>query len=67
MNNDVPWIVQMIIAWLPFLALIALAMWITRQVRKCLMTRDGRSLADVFGDLAHETKRATDAKTPTAG
>jgi len=48
------------IAWLPFLALMALGWWIGRPLRRGLFTKDGRSLADVLDELARELKRRND-------
>jgi hypothetical protein len=50
----------LIIAWLPFLALMALGWWIGRPLRRGLFTKDGRSLADVLDELARELKRRND-------
>jgi len=33
-----------------------------RQMRKCMTTADGRSLAQVFDDLAKEAKRTNDLR-----
>jgi hypothetical protein len=59
MNNDVPWYVSLIISWLPFLILIGAITWHGRQVRKSMTTSDGRSLAQVFDDVAQEMRRAS--------
>ena len=59
-DSDVPWRVSLIIAWLPFLALMALGWWIGRPLRRGLFTKDGRSLADVLDELARELKRRND-------
>jgi hypothetical protein len=60
MNNDVPWWVSLIVAWLPFLVLIGTALWMIATLRATLRTRDGRSLADVMADHAREMQRAND-------
>ena len=60
MNNDVPWWVSLIVAWLPFLVLIGTALWMGATLRATLRTRDGRSLAQVVDDHARELQRAND-------
>lgn len=61
-NNDVPWYLSLVVSFLPlFLFFIAVA-WHGRQVRKSLTTKDGRSLAQVFDDLAREVRRFNDGR-----
>ena len=57
MTDNVPWWASLIISWLPFLLYWAMFWWFGRQVRKSLTTQDGRSLADVFAEIAQEMKR----------
>jgi hypothetical protein len=51
------WVISLIIAWLPFLMILGMAWYIGRQVRRGLMTQDGRSIADVMVEIADELKR----------
>jgi hypothetical protein len=51
------WIISAIISWLPFFMIIAMAWYVGRQVRRGLVTRDGRSLAEVIAQLTDEIKR----------
>jgi hypothetical protein len=60
MTNDVPWYVSLIISFLPLALGCGAIAWHGRQVRKSMTTSDGRSLAQVFDDLAREMKRAND-------
>jgi len=60
------WAINLILVWLPFVIFIAAVMWHARQMRKCLTSSDGRSMADAFGDLARELKRANDLRSPPA-
>jgi hypothetical protein len=57
MNNEVPWYVSLIVAFLPFFMFFIAAIWHGRQIRKCLTTLDGRSLAQVFDNIAQEVRR----------
>ena len=43
-ESEVPWYVSLIIAWLPFLGLMALGWYIGRPLRRGLFTKDGRSI-----------------------
>jgi hypothetical protein len=62
MNNEVPWYVSLIVAFLPFFMFFVAAMWHGRQIRKSLTTEDGRSLAQVFDELAREVRRFNDGR-----
>jgi hypothetical protein len=62
MNNDVPWYVSLIVSWLPLLIPMVAIAWHGRQVRKSMTTSDGRSLAQVFADIAREMRRANDLR-----
>jgi hypothetical protein len=64
--DEIPWVVSLIVAWAPFLLFLGALMWSGRQLRKCMMTADGRTLADAFSDLAREMRRANDLKAPPA-
>jgi hypothetical protein len=57
MADNAPWWVSLIVSWLPFLLYWAIFWWFGRQIRKGLTTQDGRSLADVFAEIAQEMKR----------
>jgi hypothetical protein len=62
MNNEVPWYVSLIVAFLPFFMFFVAAIWHGRQIRKSLTTQDGRSLAQVFDELAREVRRFNDGR-----
>ena len=55
--QETHWAVSLIVAWLPFLVLIATGWYMGRQLRRGLFTKDGRSIADVSAELIHELKR----------
>jgi len=62
MSNDVPWYVSLIVSFLPLVLACGAIMWHGRQIRRSMTTGDGRSMAQVFDDLAREVKRANDLK-----
>ncbi|MGJ5149507.1 hypothetical protein [Bradyrhizobium sp. HKCCYLR1023] len=62
MNDDVPWYVSLIIAWLPLIMFVLAVAWSTRRIQKSLTAGDDRSLAQIVGDLADEMKRANDRR-----
>ena len=62
MSNDVPWYVHAFVAWLPFVMVCGAIVWHGRQIRRSMTTRDGRSLAQTFDNLAQEVKRANDLR-----
>ena len=59
-KEDVPWYVSLIISFLPLLLFCGAVWWHGRQIRKCLTAADGRSVAQVFADIAEQMKRAND-------
>jgi Flp pilus assembly protein TadB len=62
MTNDVPWYVSLIVSFLPLALACGAIVWHGRQIRKSMTTRDGRSMAQVFDDLARELKRTNDLR-----
>jgi hypothetical protein len=62
MNNEVPWFVSLIVSFLPLALACGAIVWHGRQVRHSMTTKDGRSLAQVFDNLAQEVKRANDLR-----
>jgi hypothetical protein len=58
MKEDVPWYVSLIVSVVPLLLYMGSILWLARQIRKSLTTADGRSLAQVFADIAAEMKRS---------
>jgi hypothetical protein len=59
MSNDVPWYVSLIVSFLPLVLIWVMIAWHARQIRKSLT---GRSLAQVFDEIAREAKRFNDDK-----
>jgi hypothetical protein len=62
MSNDVPWYVSLVVSFLPLVLACGAIMWHGRQIRRSMTTRDGRSLAQIFDNLAQEVKRANDLR-----
>ena len=58
--DNVPWYVNLIVAWAPFLVLIWAALSVARAIRVVARTQDGRSLAQAMDDHARELRRAND-------
>jgi len=63
MTNETPWYVSLIVSFLPLVLYCGVIAWHGSQVRKSMTTRDGRSLAQVFDDLAGEMKRFNDLQS----
>lgn len=55
--SEVPWYISLIVAWLPLILMLMGFLYIGRQFRRGLFTKDGRSVADVFAELSAELKR----------
>lgn len=64
-ESEVPWYVSLIVSWLPLLTLLLLGWYIGRQFQRGLFTKDGRSIADVFAELADELKRRNHRPNPS--
>ena len=57
MPADVPWYVSLIVTFMPLVIVWVMIAWHGRQIQKSLTTEDGRSLAQVFDEIAREAKR----------
>jgi hypothetical protein len=64
MNEATPWYVSLAVSFIPLLLLWTAFWWHGRQIRKALTAADGRSLAEIFAELAREMKRANDRQSP---
>jgi hypothetical protein len=62
MSNEAPWYVSLIVSFLPLVLACSAIVWHGRQIRRSMTTRDGRSLAQIFDNLAQEVKRANDLR-----
>ena len=51
------WAVSLAISIIPLILFLTIVWWHARQIKKCLMTRDGRSIADVLDELKIEISR----------
>ncbi len=58
--EQTPWYVSLIVAWLPFLILVALGIWIARRVGGSLRAPDGRPVGQVVDEVGRELKRSND-------
>lgn len=61
-NNAVPWYVSLVASFIPLIIVWVMIAWHGRQIRESLTTEDGRSLAQVFDELAREMKRFNDSR-----
>jgi hypothetical protein len=57
MKEDVPWYVSLIVSFLPLIIYTFSVLWLGWQIRKSFTTADGRSLAQVFAEIAADMKR----------
>ena len=58
--DETNWIISLVAAFLPFAVFSVLVWWLGHQIRRGLTTKDGRSMADVFDEIAKEMKRRAD-------
>jgi len=58
--EETPWVISLIIAWLPFVFMIGWGVWIARRVGRSLRTPEGRSVGQVIEDCGRELKRSND-------
>lgn len=62
MTNEVPWFISLIVSFLPLVLFCGAVVWHGRQLRRTMTTSDGRSLAQVFDEIAQEMRRANDRR-----
>ncbi len=60
MHEQVPWYVSLIIAWLPFLFMLAVWYWMVRSISRSLRTPDGRSVGQVIDEVGAELQKSND-------
>jgi hypothetical protein len=60
---ETPWPVSLVISFVPLIVWAGAMWWLARQVRRALTTQDGRSLAEVFDDIARELKRTNELRS----
>jgi hypothetical protein len=58
------WAVSLVVSVFPFLFFCGLIVWHGRQMRRCMTTRDGRSLADVFDEIARDARQQAGRTEP---
>jgi hypothetical protein len=60
MHEQVPWYVSLIIAWLPFLFMLAVWYWMVRSISRSLRTSDGRSVGQVIDEVGAELQKSNE-------
>jgi len=59
-QDNVPWFVSLLVAWLPFLLTLALWIWAVRMISRALRTPDGRSIGQVVDECGSELRKSND-------
>src|SRR5262245_23373289 len=57
-QDNVPWFVSLLVAWLPFLFTLALWVWAVRTISQALRTPDGRSIGQVVDECGSELRKS---------
>jgi len=57
-QDNVPWFVSLVVAWLPFLLTLGLWVWAVRMISRALRTPDGRSIGQVVDECGSELRKA---------
>jgi ATP-dependent Zn protease len=60
MHDDVPWFVNLIVSWLPFLLIIGSFLWVGRRIARALVSADRISVGQAIDEHRQELKRSTD-------
>ena len=55
------WVISLIVSWIPIFLWLVSVWWLVRTLKKCLTTKDGRSIASVVDDLSSQIKRSNPA------
>ena len=58
--DGVPWYVNLMMSWLPFLVLIGTGIYVARSFGRPFWTRDGRRFAQIMDDYVRELRRSND-------
>jgi len=59
-QEDVPWFISTLVAWLPFLLTIGLWTWSVRTISSALRAPDGRSIGQVVDECGSELRKSND-------
>jgi cell division protease FtsH len=59
-QDNVPWFVSLVVAWLPFLFTLAVWIWAVRMIGRALRTPDGRSISQVVDECGSELRKLND-------
>jgi len=59
-QDNVPWFVSLLVAWLPFVMTLTLWIWAVRVISRALRTPDGRSIGQVVDECASELRKSND-------
>jgi cell division protease FtsH len=59
-QDNVPWFVSLVVAWLPFLLTLAVWIWAIRVISRALRTPDGRSIGQVVNECGSELGKLND-------
>jgi cell division protease FtsH len=59
-QDNVPWFVSLLVAWLPFLFTTAVWIWSVRTIGRALRTPDGRSIGQVVDECGSELRKSND-------
>ena len=55
------WVISLIVSWLPLILWLGSVWWLIRTIKKCLTTKDGRSITTVVEELSSHIKRSNPA------
>jgi hypothetical protein len=59
-QDNLPWFVSLLVAWLPFLWTTALWIWSVRMISRALRTPDRRSIGQVVDECGSELRKSND-------
>ena len=57
-QENVPWFISLLVAWLPFLLTLGLWVWAVRMISRALRTPDGRSIGQVVDECGSELRKS---------
>jgi cell division protease FtsH len=59
-QDNTPWFISLLVAWLPFLFTMAVWTWSVRMISGALRTSDGRSIGQVVDECGSELRKSND-------
>ena len=53
------WVISLIVSWIPIFLWLLSVWWLIRTLKRCFITKDGRSIVGIIEEIGSGLKRPT--------